>query len=231
MVRGVLIGILVCLAVQLSAEEFRYDVRRDKLWGGETGVLTIGDEGVAYASENGKTMIELPYREIRKIDVAGRTQVELWTYERAAKRLTLRRKVEFDLLDGVVSDRLPGFLAERLERPVLGSSSEAPNGVRIAAYHRHVLGGCDGTIVLGGDAVHFLSDEPKHERTWPFEDIETIGSAGPFHFRVSSYAETYNFDLKERLPEDSYRDLWLRVFGESQRTANNWKGKKIDHEE
>jgi hypothetical protein len=134
-------------------------------------------------------------------------------HERATKRLTLRRKIEFDLLDGVVADRLPGFLAERLERPVLGSSSDAPEGVEIAAHHRHVLGGCDGPLVLGADAVHFVSEEPKHDRTWPFEDIETIGSADPFHFRVSSYAETYNFDLKARMPEEAYRRLWLRVFG------------------
>ena len=217
--RVVLIGCLVSMTVPLSAEEFRYDVRRDKLWGGETGVLTIGEEGVAYASENGETTIELPYQEIRKIDVADRAQVKIWTYERAAKRLTLRRKIEFELLDDAVSDRLPHFLAERLQRPVLGSSSsETPKGVEIAAYHRHMLGGCDGTLVLGADAVHFLGKEPKHDRTWPFEDIETIGSADPFHFRISSYAETYNFDLKERVPEELYRRLWLRVFGT---TTNN----------
>jgi len=211
--RVVLIGFLVSMAVQVSAEEFRYDVRRDKLWGGETGVLTIGDDSVAFVSENGKTTIELPYQEIRKVDVADRAEVEIWTYERAPKRLMLRRKIEFDLLDGVVADRLPGFLAERLERPVLGSSSDAREGFKIPAYHHHILGGCDGKLVLGAEAVHFVSEEPKHDRTWPFEDIETIGSAGPFDFRVSSYAETYKFDLKERLPEEAYRRLWLRVFG------------------
>ena len=224
--RAVLIGFLASMTVQLFAEEFRYDVRRAKLWGGETGVLTIRDEGVAYASESGKPTIDLPYQEIRKIDVADGGEVEIWTYERTPKRLTLRRKVEFELLDGIVSDRLRAFLAERLERPVLGNSSEAPKGVEIAAYHRHFLGGCDGTLVLGGDAVHFLGKEPKHDRTWPFEDIETIGSADPFHFRVSSYAETYSFDLKERLQEESYRRLWLHVFGtttESQSHLNKEK--------
>lgn len=211
--KAVLISFLVSITVQLPAQEFRYDVRRDKLWGGETGVLTIGDDGVAYASENGKTTIELPYQEIRKINVADLAQVEIWTYERALERLTLRRKIEFDVLNGVVSDRLPGFVAERLERPVLGNWSDAPQGFEIPAYHRHVLGGCDGTLVLGADALHYLSDQPNHDRTWPFEDIEAIGSADPFDFRVSSYAENYKFDLKERLPEEDYRRLWLRIFG------------------
>jgi hypothetical protein len=67
--------------------------------------------------------------------------------------------------------------------------------------------------VLGAEALHYLSDEPKHDRTWRLEDIETVGSADRFDFRVSSYAETYRFDLKERLPEERYRRLWLHVFG------------------
>ena len=206
------VAVILATATQLLGE-FRYEVRRDKLWGGETGVLTIGEQGFAYTSENQETVIDLPYREIRKIDVGNRKTIEIWTYERAATRLTLRRKIEFDVLNGVVSDRLPGFLAERLERPVLGNWSDVPQGFEIPAYHRHVLGGCDGTLVLGADALHYLSDQPNHDRTWSFEDIETIGSADRFDFRVSSYAETYNFDLKERLPEEDYRRLWLRIFG------------------
>ena len=214
MYRLTVLALVVAAAPQLLGE-FRYDVRRDKLWGGETGVLTIGDEGIAYASENGKTMIELPYRDIRKLDIADRSKVEIFTYERRAMRLTQRRKIEFALINGAVSDRLPRLLADRLERPVLGSATEEPVGNRIPAYHRHLLGGCNGTLVFGPNAIHYVSQEPKHGRTWPSEDIETIGSIDPFHFRTSTYAETYNFDLKERLPEEAYRRLWLRIFGTS----------------
>ena len=225
--RLIVIGLMLAAGAQQLIGEFRYTVRRDKLWGGETGVLTIGEEGIAYASENGKTVIDLPYQDIRKIDVADRETVGIWAYERSAKRLTLRRKVEFELLDGTLSNELPQFLSDRLERPVLASMAEEPTGVRIAAYHRHVLGGCNGTLVLGTDAVHFVSEEPKHDRSWPFEDIETIGSSDPFNLRITTFAETYNFDLKERLPEESYRDLWLRVFG---RTTNHQSqlNKEID---
>jgi hypothetical protein len=33
-----------------------------------------------------------------------------------------------------------------------------------------------------------------------------------FHFRLASYAETFNFDLKERLSPEDYRSLWRRVY-------------------
>lgn len=203
---------LVIIAAPLDAEQFRYEVRRDKLWGGETGVLTIGEQGIAYASDDGKTMVKLPYRDIRKIDIADRSKVAITTYERKAKRLAQHQAIELALIDGVVSDRLAGFLADHLERPVLGSAGEEPGGRRVPAYHRHLLGGCDGILVFSSDAVHYVAQEPKHSRTWPFEDIETIGTTDPFHFRVSTYAETYSLELKEHLPEDVYRRLWLRIF-------------------
>lgn len=203
---------LMLIAAPLAAEQFRYEVRRDKLWGGETGVLTIGEEGIAYASDDGKTIVKLPYRDIRKLDIADRSKVAITTYERKAKRLAQRQGIELALIDGVVSDRLAGFLADRLERPVLGSAREEPAGRRVSAYHRHLLGGCNGILVFGADAVHYVAQEPKHSRTWPFEDIETIGSTDPFHFRVSTYVETYSLELKERLPEEAYRRLWLRIF-------------------
>jgi hypothetical protein len=193
--------------------ELTYDVRRDRLWGGEAGVLTIDESGLLYRSNDEKTTVKLLYQEIRKIDLSDSRKIRIWTYNRAAKRLTLRRKLEFDLVQGSISGRLPGFLADRLERPVLGTTREEPVGAEIPAYHRHLAGGCDGTIMLGHEAVWFVSEEAKHSRTWPFEDIETIGSMDPFHLRVSTYAETYNFDLKQRLPEETYRDLWLRVYG------------------
>lgn len=196
-----------------SATEFRYEVRRDKTLGGEAGVLTIGESGFAYKSDNEKTVIDLPYLEVRKIDVSDSTKVRIWTHDRAAKRLTQRRKFEFELVEGMTSDHLPEFLAARLDRPVLGDYAGDVEGVEIPAYHRHVWGGCDGIFVLGEGVVEFRSDLPKHSRTWSFEDIETVGSMDPFHFRVTSYAETYNFDLKKRLSEETYRGLWLGIYG------------------
>lgn len=225
--RLMVVFLLLAHAPQLIGE-FRYGVRRDKLLGGETGVVRFEDLGFAYSSYNGKTVIELPYRDISKLDVADRRKIKIFTYERKAMRLTQRRKIEFELIEGAVSDRLPQFLADRLERPVLGATAEEPPGMRVLAYHRHLFGGCNGVLVLGDTTVQFVGNSPQHSRTWFFEDIETIGSMNPFHFRMSSYAETYNFDLKERLSEESYRDLWLRVYGTTTTQQSQPINKEID---
>ena len=55
----------------------------------------------------------------------------------------------------------------------------------------------------------------KHSRTWVHADIETIGTMDPFHFRLTTYAETYNFDLKERLSPEDYRSVWHSLYSQT----------------
>ena len=45
--RFILAGLILAAGAPQLLGDFRYDVRRDKLWGGETGVLTIGEQGGA----------------------------------------------------------------------------------------------------------------------------------------------------------------------------------------
>ena len=37
----------------------------------------------------------------------------------------------------------------------------------------------------------------------------------PFHFRLTTYAETYNFDLKQRLSAEDYRSIWRGVYSQA----------------
>ena len=50
--------------------------------------------------------------------------------------------------------------------------------------------GCDGALRFDRDAIRFDSMNRKHSRTWVHADIETIGTMDPFHFRLTTYAET-----------------------------------------
>jgi hypothetical protein len=74
------------------------------------------------------------------------------------------------------------------------------------------LGGCSGRIEFGSDSIRYIAEKSNHSRTWPYEDMETIGSSDPFDFRISTFAETYRFDLKERLPEKAYEAAWQRIY-------------------
>jgi len=215
MKKGPAILLLALLAVSQAAGEFRYEVKRDKLWGGESGVLTIGKGGIRYRSENGKTALDFVFEDIRKADVSHPRRIRLYTYDRAKKRLTLPSQFEFKLREETTSPALTQFLTVRLERPVIGAYPVEETGLEAPAYHRHILGGCHGVLRFGSEAVVFDSDNPQHSRTWTYQDIQTIGTMNPFHFRLTSYAETYNFDLKRRLPPGRYREIWRLVYATS----------------
>ena len=82
----------------------------------------------------------------------------------------------------------------------------------VPAYHRRSLGGVHGSLEIGPEAIRFVAEKQADSRTWLYRDIESIGNADPFHFRVSTYAETYMFDVKERLAPEAYEYAWQRVY-------------------
>jgi hypothetical protein len=119
----------------------------------------------------------------------------------------------FRLRHGAHGTDLAQFLAGHLKRPVVGAYPLPDDGgFEISAYHRRLLSGAHGKLIIGSDGIRFLSDKAKEPRTWLYRDIETIGNSDPFHFRVATYAETFTFDLKERLPEEAYRLVWQKVY-------------------
>ena len=91
---------------------------------------------------------------------------------------------------------------------------DSPSRTPIASpRHRGVLSGSHGTLIIGSAGIEFASKKAKDSRTWLYRDIQTIGTPDPFRFRVTTYAETFTFDLKERLPDEAYRLAWREVYG------------------
>jgi len=83
-------------------------------------------------------------------------------------------------------------------------------------------------LQVGPDAIVYTSAGKANSRTWRYEDIENIASAGPFQLTITTFerAKThygdlkgFNFELKQRLEEARYNELWLRL--------NQSKGLKI----
>jgi hypothetical protein len=203
---NVFVAVLFSAMLLAAAAPFSFGVYRKRLTRDEPGQLEISDTGVSYQSENKKTSLTLPFTEIRKADVSDPTTITLEMFDITKRRLGKEKVFTFRLREGTHPEELARFVAEHIKRPTIGAYSVS-NGrtFAIPAYHREFLSGAHGKLVIGEDAIRFLSDKTKQSRTWLYRDIETIGSADPFHFRVSTYAETFTFDLKDRLPEDAYR--------------------------
>ena len=201
------------LAVQ-AAQVFQFQVVRERTpRRGELGKLEINESGISYESLNGKTSLHMPLANIWEADISDPRRIAIETLDREKRALGHRTTYRFRLRQAADQQALARFLAGRLERPVIGQyATSVQPAFELPAYHRRVLGGTHGTIRISTNGIEFLSEKPKESRTWPYRDIETIGSPDPFHLRVTSFAETYTFDLKERLPAQAYDFAWQRVY-------------------
>jgi hypothetical protein len=209
-------ALLLVLFVQ-AQPEFQYEVLRSRsLQKDEPGLLRIDASGLEYRSTNGKTSVRVPFIDIYELDLSDSSAVRFETYEMLKRKLSGRRSYEFRLRASRAAeenDRLMEFVSSRVKRPVLGIRSiSARLDFEIAAYHRHVLNGCSGTLQISAEGIRFLSSKEDHSRTWPYAEIETVGGADSFSFRIATIAETFNFDLKEPLPKEASDLMWRRVY-------------------
>ena len=216
-----LLALLLCAASAAQAgEAFRFPVVRDKFLRDESGQLTIDDEGITYRSDNGKTSLEFAYADIRKANLSRPNLIRLHVYDRLKRKLGGHRSYKFRLKEDVTDSGLARFLTQRLVRPLVGDyelAGESPGGIPV--YHRHRLRGCHGVLRIAEEGIRFVSEKPKDSRSWLYRDLETIGSSNPFSLRLRSYVETYTFELKNRLPEETYRLVWQRIHNRQPRKS------------
>lgn len=209
----VVLMLAVILPVFAQPDSFDYSVFRVRLARDEPGRLRIGKEGLEYRAEKAKTAFRIPLKDVHKIDASEPRLIRVETYDRLAREFGGRREYTFRLREKDVDEYLVRFLDASVQRSVIGVfPSSSPPIAGIEAYHRHRLGGCPGTINIDGDAIRFISGKAGESRTWRYQDIETIGTMNAFHLRISTLAETYNFDLKERLSTAEYEAISKRVY-------------------
>ncbi len=188
----------VTLAKPLSHFKLQRDV---------PGVLRFSQSGILFKSNDGKRTVNLHYSDVKKADVSDPDKIGIETYDIRALDPLKRHAYEFKLKKEHGPD-LAQFLAEHIQRPVIGDYGTSHTAFRVPAYHRHLAGGAHGILEIGSDGIRFVTKTKADSRIWLYRDIETIGSSGPFNFRVTTPDDTYNFDLKERLPEAAYDLAW-----------------------
>ena len=212
MLRLLVLAVL-CVSLGSAAAPFSFSVYRMKLTRDEPGQLEVTESGVHYSADKKGTTLSLSFPEIRLADLSDPKKITLETFEVTKRRIGGHNAVSFRLREGTTTEELARFFAERVKRPVIGAYTLQKEGgvFEIPAYHREVMGGAHGTVFIGTEGIRFVSDKAKQSRTWLYRDIETIGTGNPFSFRVSTYAETFTFDLLDRLPERAYRLAFEKV--------------------
>ena len=194
-------------------QEAVFDLKVDRvlMLRNQPGDLHVDVNGITFRSSEGKTRITIRMQDLRGVDVADPSSLQFETYEVQKWKPIERREYTFRAGPDAPVEELAQFLAARVHRPVVGHYASASQ-FHVPAYHRHALGGTNGTLETGEEAIRFVSDKPADSRTWLYRDIETIGRPDPFRFRVTTNRETYLVELKSELPEAAYQFAWSKVY-------------------
>ena len=212
LVTSLVIGLMltaVCLA-----EPFDFRVKHDHTLGSCEGKLIAGDREIRYEATDGKHSHTWAYIDIQKLDVASPTRLVLKTFQSQSWKKLERDKVfDFSVVEGKLTPEHQEFLRAKLSRPMVARLVEKADGsALLPVRHRHSLGGCEGQLSVEEDRLIYLTDHASDNRAWKLRDIETIGSPDPYHLRVTTYNETFTFDLKSPLDPKVYDSLWKRIY-------------------
>jgi hypothetical protein len=196
---------------------------------GERGTLTVTDSGISFAESptEGKQpkhphAWHWDYQDIQQLKIAPNSMTVL-TYKDNKWKLGADRAYEFDLAsDGTFANAYE-LLKGRLDQRLVGAILE--NCVSDVLWEipvKHLLrfGGDEGVLQVGASEIVYKSARPRESRTWRYADIDNISSSGPFQLGITTFERAkldygsrkeFNFELKQRLDDARYNDLWLRL--------------------
>jgi len=210
-------GFVVCLTLTgtVQAESFEFRSKHDHTLGSCEGKLIAGDREIRYEAADGKHSQSWAYSDIQKLDVVSPTRFVFKTYESQGwKRLEKDKAFDFSVVEGKLTPEHQEFLREKLSRPMVARLVEkgGQSSALLPVRHRHRLGGCEGQLSVEEDRLMYLTDHASDNRTWKLFEIETLGSPDPYHLRVTTYNETFIFDLKSPLDPKVYDSLWKKIY-------------------
>lgn len=242
---AILIG-LALLAPAALAQKLQYQVWRGKSRVvnlsprlkkvGNMGTLTVSDTGIAF-DETGKggkkpkhpQEWRWAYQDIQQLKISPKSLTVL-SYKDNPWKVGADRQYDFDLVSEGSFTGAYELLKNRLDQRLV---AEIPDKVaqplwEIPVKHLLRFGGDEGVLQVGSAAIVYKSQKEEESRTWRYEDIDSISSSGPFQLTITTFerAKThygnlkgFNFELKQRLEDATYNELWLRL--------NRSKGLKI----
>ena len=224
---ALIIGLLLTPAL-FAQQSFQYQASHPHPRGGGLGTLTINDVGVSFqeAYKNGRTpkhphVWHWNYQDIQQLKIAPKSLTVL-TYEDDKWKLGADRSYQFDLVSDQTFEAAYNHLKSRLDQRFVAALAASPASVlwEIPVKHLVALGGDEGVIQVGPEEVMYKSAKPSESRTWRYEDIDNISSSGPFQLTITTFERAlmqygsrkgFEFQLKQRLEEARYNDLWLRL--------------------
>ena len=210
-------GLVICLALTgvAQAESFEFRVKHDHALGSCEGKFIANDREIRYEAGDGKHSQTWVYIDIQNLDVASPTRLVLKTFQsRSWKKFERDKVFDFSLVEGKLAPKQQEFFRGKLSRPMVARlvEKEDRSSTLLPVRHRHHLGGCEGQLSVEEDRLIYSTDHASDNRTWKLGEIETLGAPDPYHLRVTTYNETFTFDLKSPLDPKVYDSLWKKIY-------------------
>jgi len=210
-------GLALCLVLTgvAQADSFEFRVKHDHTLGSCDGKLIAHEREIRYEATDGKHSQTWAYIDIQKLDAASPTRLVLKTFQsRSWKKFEKDKVFDFSLVEGKLAPEQQEFFRGKLSRPMVARLVEKADrsSTLLPVRHRHRLGGCEGQLSVEEDRLIYLTDHASDNRTWKLREIETMGSPDPYHLRVTTYNETFTFDLKSSLDPKVYDSLWKKIY-------------------
>ena len=196
-------------------EQIALRVKHTHMLGSCEGTLTFSAAGVRYDTKEKGHSRTWSYPDVKFFEILSAKELQIHSYEDSGVlRLGQDRDYDFHVIEGEISNELYKLLVDRSPRAVVThvifSGTEIVQ--EIPVRHQHRIGGCEGTVTIAQDKIIYRTANKDDSRIWWLKDIESFASIDPFHLRVSTAFETFNFDLKLPLEQTAYELLWKVVY-------------------
>lgn len=210
-----LILILVTWVSSLKGQPFSFRVKHKHSWGAAEGRLTIGEDGIVFDEEGKTHHRRWPYTELRRVEIASPNELVLYTYEDLKYRLGTEKRFKLTILDGEISSEIYRFLLSKTTRPLLTRVpyESGPFAFTLPVKRRGTFRSSQGELKVGDDRIVYETSHPKDSRIWLYKDVQSIGLVDPYQFRLSTFLESFTFDLKTPMSAAQYDYLWKRIYG------------------
>lgn len=222
--RAILAAAIVALsfAIQVSAQEFSYKVKQDRTIGHRDGQLIISAKGIEYRATKRKNEDRIwSFEDIKLLEILSPTGVRIWTWKDRKLLLGRDESLTFKIVEGQIDQKVSDFLRERIARPFVTSfiEEQAAPLAEIPVKHSHRFGGCQGTLKVYSDRLVYESQTGHDSRSWRWTDIRSVGRSDIYRFEVETFepqigasSRSFNFILKEQMPDKTYDLIWSRVY-------------------
>jgi hypothetical protein len=183
------------------------------------GSLAISREGIDFRPAKGQLVHWTP-QDTRTLELPTSRKLSLISYENRRGPIRGDRPFNFKLKNAVPAE-VASELVRLVGKPAINGipAPHAPSLETIGARHRTVMGGGSGVLRFRDDGIDYLASNGDDSRSWRWADIETLAHPEPYRLRIGGYLETFDLELKQRLPDDLLNGLWDQLYAQRLNTG------------